>query len=411
MTKKTLQDLDVKGKKVLVRSDFNVPMAKDGSGKITDDARIKASLPTIQYLVAHGAKIILLSHLGRPKGEAKKEFSLEPVARRLSELLGSEVKFLASDVVVDEEVVKGVNDLQDGEVALLENTRYVAGETKNDEEFAQQLADLGDFFVNDAFGTSHRAHSSNVGLASKLPSALGLLVQKEVDYMGKALQDPDRPFVAILGGAKVSDKIGVIENLLNKVDSIIIGGGMAYTFLKSQGYEIGQSLLEEDKIDLAKGLIETAKDKGVELLLPVDVVIADEVAEGQETELVDIDSIPAEKMALDIGPKTIELFSKKIVEARTVVWNGPMGVFEIKEFAQGTDGVAKALTECQGTTIVGGGDSAAAVEQAGYADKISHVSTGGGASLEFLEGKDLPGVASIEDKQLTVTLVCTKEER
>ncbi len=398
MTKKTLQDLDVKGKKVLVRADFNVPMAKDGSGKITDDARIRASLPTIEHLVENGAKVILLSHLGRPDGEAKKEFSLEPVANRLSELLGSTVKFLASDTVVDEDVAAKVDELQDGEVALLENTRYVKGETKNDDEFAQKLADLGALFVNDAFGTSHRAHSSNVGLASKLPSALGLLVQKEVDYMGKALQDPDRPFVAILGGAKVSDKIGVIENLLDKVDTIIIGGGMAYTFLKSQGYEIGHSLLEEDKIDLAKGLIETAKEKGVELLLPLDVVIADDVAEDQETEIVEIDQIPAERMALDIGPKTIDLFTKKIVEAKTVIWNGPMGVFEIKEFANGTNGIAKALTESQGTTIVGGGDSAAAVEKAGYADKISHVSTGGGASLEFLEGKDLPGVASIEDK-------------
>lgn len=399
MAKKRLQDYDVEGKKILVRVDFNVPMSKENPGEITDDARIVASLPTIQYLVDNKAKTILMSHLGRPGGEAKEELSLGPVAERLSELLGQDVKFFRSDQVVDDSVKDHVeNHLEEGEVALLENTRFVAGETKNNEEFSKQLASLADVFVNDAFGTSHRAHSSNVGVSSLLPSALGFLVEKEVDVMGKALENPDRPFISILGGAKVSDKIGVIENLIPKVDTILIGGGMAYTFLKAQGYEIGKSLLEEDKLDLAKELIDTAEEEGVKLLLPLDAVIADEVAENQDCEVVDIEKIPADKMALDIGPKTLELFSQEIKDAKTVVWNGPMGVFEIDDFAQGTKGIAKALAECDGTTIVGGGDSAAAVEEAGYKDKITHVSTGGGASLEFLEGKELPGIAAIEDQ-------------
>ena len=396
--KKTLKDIDVKGKKVLVRVDFNVPMSKTNPGEITDDSRINAALPTINYLIENGGKVILMSHLGRPKGEAKKEFSLEPVSKRLSELLNKDVKFLAADLVVDENVKKSIENLQEGEVALLENTRYRKEETKNGEEFAKELASLGDVFVNDAFGTSHRAHASNVGVSSILPSALGFLVEKEVTVMGKALDKPERPFVAILGGAKVSDKIGVIENLLDKVDTILIGGGMAYTFLKAQGKEIGLSLLEEDKMDLSLELVEKAKAKGVKILLPVDGVIAQDISEDAETKVVDIDSIPKDWESLDIGPKTAEIFAEEVRNAKTVVWNGPMGVFEVKPFSNGTYTVAKALTECEGTTIVGGGDSALAVETAGYKDQITHVSTGGGASLEFLEGKELPGISAIEDK-------------
>lgn len=398
MAKMTLADLQVEGKKVLVRVDFNVPLAKDGSGKITDDARIVASLPTINYLLERRAKLILMSHLGRPDGQAKAELSLKTVADRLSELIGKEVIFLDSDVVVDDSVRERVDQMTEGEVILLQNTRFIKGETKNDADFAKKLADLADLYVNDAFGTSHRAHSSNVGVSSLLPSALGLLVEKEVSIMGKALDDPERPFVAILGGAKVSDKIGVIDNLLNKVDAILIGGGMAYTFLKAKGYEIGRSLLEEDKLDLAKELMGKAEEKKVDLLLPVDAVVADELAENQETAVVAADRIPADKMALDIGPETIAAFKEKILSAKTVVWNGPMGVFEISDFAKGTNEVAKALSECGGTTIVGGGDSASAVEKAGFKELITHVSTGGGASLEFLEGKDLPGIVAIADK-------------
>lgn len=398
MKKKTLKDLNFEGKKVLVRVDFNVPMSKDEPGKINDDARIRAALPTIQYLIDHKARTILMSHLGRPKGEAKAELSLAPVADRLADLLGQEVKFLDSDQVVDDSVRQACDQLKDGEVALLQNTRFRAGETKNDEGFAKDLASLGDLFVNDAFGTCHRSHASNVGVASILPSALGFLVEKEVEVMGKALDDPDRPFVAILGGAKVSDKIGVIENLLDKVDTILVGGGMAYTFLKAQGKEIGTSLLEEDKIDLAKDLMAQAKDRGINFLLPVDGIVADEVAEGQEIQEVAIDEIPADKMSLDIGPKTADLFAQEIKKAGTVVWNGPMGVFEIEDFSKGTFAVAKALADSKAVTIVGGGDSASAVEEAGVKDQITHVSTGGGASLEFLEGNVLPGIAAIADK-------------
>lgn len=398
MTKKNLEDLNVKNKRVLVRVDFNVPMAKDGSGKIMDDARIRAALPTIHYLMDQGAKVILLSHLGRPKGEPSEAFSLKPVANHLSQLLGQEVLFADSDRVVDEEVVKALKSLESGQVALLQNTRFRPEEKKNDPDFAKDLAKLGDVFVNDAFGTCHRAHASNVGLAELLPSCLGRLVQKEVEIMGKALDKPVRPFVAILGGAKVSDKIGVIENLLDKVDTILIGGGMAYTFLKSQGLEIGTSLLEEDKMELAGNLLNKAKEKGVKFLLPLDGVIADQVADGQTPEVVKIDRIPVDKMSLDIGPETAKLFAQEIKAAGTVIWNGPMGVFELDDFAQGTFAVAKALAECQGVTIVGGGDSASAVEKAGYKDKITHVSTGGGASLEFLEGKVLPGIAAISDR-------------
>ncbi|MDY3052593.1 MAG: phosphoglycerate kinase [Ndongobacter sp.] len=398
MAKKTIKDLDVRGKRVLVRVDFNVPMAKDGSLKITDDARIVASLPTIEYLLEQGARVILMSHLGRPKGVADPAFSLSSVARRLAELLGRPVAFLDSPVVVDEQVKADVMKLRDGEVCLLQNTRYVAGETKNDPDFSAKLASLAELYVNDAFGTSHRAHSSNVGVASILPSALGFLVQKEVEIMGKALNDPERPFVSILGGAKVSDKIGVISNLLNKVDTILIGGGMAYTFVKAMGYEIGHSLLEEDKLELARELMENAKEKGVELLLPLDAVVASEFSADAATEVVDIDQIPAQMQALDIGPKTAALFAEKIRAAKTVVWNGPMGVFEMEPFAGGTRAVARAMAEADAVTIVGGGDSAAAVEEAGFKDSITHVSTGGGASLEYLEGKVLPGIDAIEEK-------------
>lgn len=398
MNKKTVKDLDVRGKKVLVRVDFNVPLSKEEKGKIADDARIKAAIPTINYLSENGAKVILMSHLGRPKGEANPEFSLKPVADYLANEYKDKFTFIPSDLVVDEKVKEEVNKLQDGQIALLENTRYRKEETKNGEDFAKELASLADLYVNDAFGTSHRAHASNVGVASILPSAVGFLIEKEIEVMGKALEAPDHPFVSILGGAKVSDKIGVIENLITKVDTILIGGGMAYTFLKAMGKEIGKSLLEEDKMDLSLELIEKAKANGVEILLPVDVVIADKIEAGVATEIVDIDNIPVDKEALDIGPKTARLFADKIKEAKTVVWNGPMGVFEIKEFSNGTNEVAKALAESDAVTIVGGGDSALAIEMAGLKDKITHVSTGGGASLEFLEGKDLPGITAIEDK-------------
>lgn len=398
MNKKTVKDLDVKGKKVLVRVDFNVPLSKEEKGKIADDARIKAAIPTINYLSENGAKVILMSHLGRPKGEANPEFALKPVADYLENFYGGQFRFIPSPEVVDEKVKEEVSKLEDGQIALLENTRYRAEETKNGEEFAKELASLADLYVNDAFGTSHRAHASNVGVASILPSAVGFLIEKEIEVMGKALESPDHPFVSILGGAKVSDKIGVIENLITKVDTILIGGGMAYTFLKAMGKEIGQSLLEEDKMDLSLELMKKAKANEVEILLPIDVVIADKIEAGVDTEIVDIDSIPEDKEALDIGPKTAELFADKIKDAKTVVWNGPMGVFEIKEFSNGTNEVAKALAESEAVTIVGGGDSTLAIEMAGLKDKITHVSTGGGASLEFLEGKDLPGITAIEDK-------------
>lgn len=398
MNKKTVKDLDVKGKKVLVRVDFNVPLSKEEEGKIADDSRIRAALKTIDYLSENGARVILMSHLGRPKGEAKPEFALKPVADWLEEHYGEKFTFIPSPEVVDDKVREEVDKLKDGEIALLENTRYRKEETKNGEGFAKELASLADLYVNDAFGTSHRAHASNVGVASILPSAVGFLIEKEIDVMGKALEAPERPFVSILGGAKVSDKIGVIENLLTKVDTILIGGGMAYTFLKAQGKEIGKSLLEEDKMDLSLELIEKAKENNVEILLPVDVVIADEIKAGAKTEIVDIDNIPEDKEALDIGPKTAEKFAEKIKAAKTVVWNGPMGVFEIKEFSNGTNEVAKALAASDAVTIVGGGDSALAIEMADLKDRITHVSTGGGASLEFLEGKDLPGIKAIEDK-------------
>lgn len=396
--KKTLKDYDYQGKRVLVRADFNVPMSKKEMGVISDDARIVASIPTIEYLLDAGASVVLMSHMGRPKGTPNPDFSLRPVADRLSKLLQREVKFLPSDRVVDDEVEKAVRDLKPGEVALLENTRYRAEEEKNGEEFARELAGLADLFVNDAFGTSHRAHASNVGVSQLLPSAVGLLVQKEIEIMGKALEAPQRPFVSILGGAKVSDKIGVIENLIERVDTILIGGGMAYTFEKALGKEIGRSLLEEDKVELAKSLMERAEKRGVKLLLPVDVVIAKEIDESAETKVVSIDEIPVDMEALDIGPETAKQFSEEIKSAKTVVWNGPMGVFELSNFAAGTMAVAQALAASDAVSIVGGGDSALAIEKAGLKDRITHVSTGGGASLEFLEGKKLPGIEAIEDK-------------
>lgn len=398
MNKKVITDLDVNSKRVIVRVDFNVPMSKTEEGKITDNARIVAALPTIKYLIENNAKVILLSHLGRPKGEAKKEFSLAPVAKELSKLLNKDVKFLQSNLVVDDNVKTEVLKLKDGEVALLENTRFRNEETKNIDDFSKELAELGDLYINDAFGTSHRAHCSNVGLCKFLPSAVGFLVEKEISIMGKALSNPERPFVAILGGAKVSDKITVIENLIEKVDSIIIGGGMAFTFLKSLGYSVGKSLLEDDKVDFAKELIEKAKSKNVKILLPIDVVVSKEFSNDSEFKIVNIDSIGDDYMGLDIGEKTVKLFSDEISNAKTVVWNGPMGVFEMSNFAKGTFEIAKAIAESEAISIIGGGDSASAAEKSGYKDKITHISTGGGASLEFLEGKILPGIDSIDNK-------------
>ena len=393
--KKTVKDIDVSGKRVLVRCDFNVPM-KDGV--ITDDIRITSALPTIKYLIENDAKVILMSHMGRPKGEPKPEFSLKPVADRLAQLLGMDVVFAASDVVVDDSVRAKAGELKPGQVMLLENVRYRKEETKNEEPFTGELASLGDIFVNDAFGTAHRAHCSTAGLAKYMPSVSGFLIEKEVKFLGDALEDPQRPFLAIMGGAKVGDKIPVIENLLKKVDSLIIGGGMSYTFFKAMGYEIGKSILDEESIDLAKELMKKAEDAGVRLLLPVDTVCAKEFDNDSESGVFDRDSIPADMMGMDIGPKTVELYKTAIAEAKTVVWNGPAGVFEMPNFAAGTKAIAEALASSSAVTIIGGGDSAAAVEQFGLADKMTHISTGGGASLEFLEGKDLPGISCLEEK-------------
>lgn len=393
--KKTVKDIDVSGKRVLVRCDFNVPM-KDGV--ITDDIRITSALPTIKYLIENDAKVILMSHMGRPKGEPKPEFSLKPVADRLAQLLDMDVVFAASDVVVDDSVRAKADELKPGQVMLLENVRYRKEETKNEEPFTGELASLGDIFVNDAFGTAHRAHCSTAGLAKYMPSVSGFLIEKEVKFLGDALEDPQRPFLAIMGGAKVGDKIPVIENLLKKVDSLIIGGGMSYTFFKAMGYEIGKSILDEESIDLAKELMKKAEDAGVKLLLPVDTVCAKEFDNDSESGVFDRDSIPADMMGMDIGPKTVELYKTAIAEAKTVVWNGPAGVFEMPNFAAGTKAIAEALASSGAVTIIGGGDSAAAVEQFGLADKMTHISTGGGASLEFLEGKDLPGISCLEEK-------------
>ncbi len=393
LNKKTVEDIDVKGKKVLVRCDFNVKME---DGVITSDKRIVASLPTINYLLDHGAKLILCSHLGRPKGEFKPEFSLAPVAKRLGELLGKEVK-MAKDVV-GESAQALAADLKEGEVLLLENVRFHAEETKNDPEFAKKLASLADIYVNDAFGSAHRAHASTTGVADYLPAVCGFLIQKELQYIGGALENPKRPLVAILGGAKVSDKIGVITNLMEKVDTLIVGGGMAYTFFAALGHSVGTSLLEADKIDLAKEMMDKAAAKGVKFLIPIDNVIGKEYKADTEYATVDSDDIPDGWMGLDIGPKSTELFANAVKDAGTVIWNGPMGVSEWEHFANGTIGVATAIAESNAISIIGGGDSAAAIQKLGFADKMSHISTGGGASLEFLEGKELPGVAALNDK-------------
>lgn len=393
--KKTVKDVDVRSRRVLVRVDYNVPL--DAQGNVSDDKRITASLPTINYLLEQGARIILCSHLGRPKGEVKKEFSLAPVAKRLKELLPNVNIYFASDCIGEEAQQKAAA-LKDGEILLLENLRFHKEEEKNDPEFAKKLASLAEIYVSDAFGTVHRAHASTAGVAAYLPAVAGFLIGKELSIMGGALENPERPFVAILGGAKVADKIGVITNLLNKCDTLLIGGGMAYTFFKAMGYEIGDSLLDAESIDLAKQLMETAKEKGVKLLLPVDTVVAKAFAADAEHMTVATNAIPAGWQGLDIGEKTRELFAAEIKNAKTVIWNGPMGVFEFPAFAKGTEAVAKACAECGGTTIIGGGDSASAVKKLGYADKMTHISTGGGASLEFLEGKVLPGVAALNDK-------------
>ena len=395
LNKKTIEDIDVKGKKVLARCDFNVPL-KDG--EITNDKRIVAALPTIKYLMEHGAKVILCSHLGRPKGEYKPEFSLAPVAKRLSEYLGVEVKLAEDAEVVGPNAKAMAAELKDGEVMLLENVRYRAEETKNEENFSKELASLADIFVNDAFGTAHRAHCSTTGVAAYLPAVCGYLIQKEIKFMGGALANPKRPLVAILGGAKVSDKIGVIENLIDKCDTIIIGGGMAYTFRKYLGHNIGTSLLEADWVEKAGEMMKKAEDKGVKFLIPVDNKVGKEYDEHTEAKVVSSDDIPDGWMGLDIGPKTQEVFADAIKGAGTVIWNGPMGVSEWDNFAAGTISVAKAVADSGAISIIGGGDSVAAVTKLGFADKMSHISTGGGASLEFLEGKDLPGICALQDK-------------
>ncbi len=398
LNKKSVDDIDVKGKKVLVRCDFNVPLK---NGVITDTNRLTAALPTIKKLVADGGKVILCSHLGKPKGEPKPELSLAPVAAKLTELLGQEVKFAADNEVVGPNAKAAVEAMKDGDVILLENTRYRAEETKNGEAFSKELASLCDVFVNDAFGTAHRAHCSNVGVASIVDTAVvGYLIQKEIQFLGNAVENPVRPFVAILGGAKVADKLNVISNLLEKCDTLIIGGGMAYTFLKAQGKEVGTSLVDDTKIDYCKEMMEKAEKLGKKLLLPVDTTITKEFPNpiDAEIEVTVSDTIPADMMGLDIGSKTAELYAEAVKSAKTVVWNGPMGVFENPILAKGTIAVAKALAETEATTIIGGGDSAAAVNQLGFGDKMSHISTGGGASLEFLEGKELPGIACLNEK-------------
>ena len=402
LNKKSVDDISVKGKRVLCRCDFNVPL-KDG--KITDENRLVAALPTIKKLISDGGKVILCSHLGKPKGEPKPELSLAPVAKRLSELLGQPVLFAKDDNVVGENAKKAVSEMKDGDVILLENTRYRAEETKNGEAFSKELASLADVFVNDAFGTAHRAHCSNVGVTEFIdgPAVVGYLMEKEIRFLGQAVENPVRPFVAILGGAKVSDKLAVIDNLLEKCDTLIIGGGMAFTFVKAQGYEIGKSLVDDEKLQYCKDMLAKAKEKGCEMLLPVDAVCASAFPapidhKNLPVKTVDINAIPADMLGLDIGPKTQELFANAVKTAKTVVWNGPMGVFENPILAQGTIAVAKALAETDATTIIGGGDSAAAVNTLGFGDKMTHISTGGGASLEFLEGKELPGVAAANNK-------------
>ncbi|MBZ4686613.1 MAG: phosphoglycerate kinase [Clostridiales bacterium] len=396
MKKMTLKDIDVSGKKVLVRVDFNVPL-KDG--QVADDTRIRAALPTIEYLINNNAAVILMSHLGRPKGEVKEDLKMDPVAQRLADLLGKEVK--KTDDCTGSDTKKEAEKLQPGEILLLENTRFNPEEKKNDPGFAKELASLAEIFVNDAFGAAHRAHASTVGVADYLPAVAGFLMEKEIDVLSKALTAPEHPFVAIIGGAKISDKIGVIENLIDKVDTLIIGGGMANTFLKAKGYDMAESLVEDDKVDLAKELMQKYEENGVNLLLPTDLVVAREMKEGAATQVVAANEVPAGYKALDIGPETAQQYVEAIKDAKTVIWNGPMGVFEIKEFAEGTMKVANAMANCRGKTIIGGGDSVAAVEKAGVTRDIFHISTGGGASLEFLEGKELPGVVALKDKSET----------
>lgn len=389
-----MDDVNVKGKRVFVRVDFNVPMAE---GKITDETRIRAAIPTIEALVNAGAKVILASHLGRPKGEVNENMRLTAVGERLSQLMNRPVKKL--DESIGEAVEKAVAEMQDGDIVLLENVRFHKGEEKNDEELAKAFAKLADIYVNDAFGAAHRAHSSTEGITKFVETSVsGYLMQKELDVLGKALSNPERPFTAIIGGAKVKDKIGVIENLLEKVDHLIIGGGLSYTFVKAQGYSVGTSLLEEDKIELARGFIEKAKEKGVQLHMPIDAVVANEFSKDAETQVVDITNIPEDWMGLDIGPKTAEKFAEIIKNSKLIIWNGPMGVFEMDKFANGTKAVANAMAETEGYTVIGGGDSAAAVEKFGVADKMDHISTGGGASLELMEGKELPGIVALNDK-------------
>ncbi|MDU1203344.1 MAG: phosphoglycerate kinase [Clostridiales bacterium] len=397
LNKKTIEDINVTGKRVLVRCDFNVPLQ---NGVITDENRLVGALPTIKYLIEKGAKVILCSHLGKPKGEPKPELSLAPVAKRLSEMLGQEVVFAADDNVVGENAKSAVADMKDGDVVLLQNTRYRKEETKNEENYSKELASLADVFVNDAFGTAHRAHCSTVGAGQFLQErACGYLIQKELKFLGEAVSNPVRPFTAILGGSKVSDKIAVINQLLEKVDNLIIGGGMAYTFLKAQGYEIGNSLLEADKVDYAKEMLAKAEEKGVKLYLPVDSKAANKFAADAEVLVTEDQNIPEGYLGLDIGPKSVEKFVDVVKNSKTIVWNGPMGVFEFEAFAGGTLAIAKAMADLEdATTVIGGGDSAAAVNQLGFGDKMTHVSTGGGASLEFLEGKELPGIVALDDK-------------
>lgn len=393
LNKKTMKDIDVKGQRVFVRVDFNVPMA---DGAITDETRIRAAIPTIEYLVEQGAKVILASHLGRPKGEVKEDMRLTAVGIRLAELMGKPVTKL--DESIGQAVEEAVANMQDGDILLLENVRFHAGEEKNDPTLAQQFAQLADIYVNDAFGAAHRAHASTEGIAKHIAAVSGFLMQKELDVLGKALSNPEHPFTAIIGGAKVKDKIGVIESLLEKVDHLIIGGGLSFTFIKAQGHDIGKSLLEEDKIELAKSFIEKAKEKGVQLHMPVDAVVANEFSQDAETQIVDVDAIPADWMGLDIGPKTAANYAEVIKNSKLIIWNGPMGVFEMDKFANGTKTVADAMATTAGYTVIGGGDSAAAVEKFEVADKMDHISTGGGASLELMEGKELPGIVALNDK-------------
>ncbi|TFE03862.1 phosphoglycerate kinase [Jeotgalibacillus salarius] len=394
MNKKSVKDVDLKGQRVFCRVDFNVPM-KDG--EVSDDTRVRAALPTIKFLTEAGAKVILASHLGRPKGEVVEELRLAPVAKHLSSLIGKDVKTV--DEAYGEKAEAAVSSLEEGDVLVLENVRFYPGEEKNDAELAKQFASLADVYVNDAFGAAHRAHASTAGIAEHLPAVSGLLMEKELDVLGKALSNPERPFTAIIGGAKVKDKIGVIDHLLDKVDNLIIGGGLAYTFVKAQGHEVGKSLLEEDKIDLAKQFMKKAEDKGVKFYMPVDIVVADDFSNDANIKEVSVDEIPSDWEGLDIGPKTRELYRDVILQSKLVIWNGPMGVFELESFANGTKAVGQALADAQDTySVIGGGDSAAAVEKFGMADQMSHISTGGGASLEFMEGKDLPGVVALNDK-------------